>query len=52
MKMLRISHELRGPFEKFVDWRRCATVVQRGAVPVMPSYSGVGNVVVACSSSF
>jgi hypothetical protein len=28
---------IRGPFEKFVDWRRCAAVMQREAVTVMPS---------------
>jgi hypothetical protein len=37
----------RGPFEKFVDWRQCAAVMQREAVTVMPSCSGGGNVVVA-----
>jgi hypothetical protein len=25
----------RGPFEKFVDWRQCAAVMQREAVTVM-----------------
>jgi hypothetical protein len=24
--------EIRGPFEKFVDWRQCVTVMQREAV--------------------
>jgi hypothetical protein len=44
---------VRGPFEKFVDWRQCAAVTQREAVNIMPSCSGRGNVVVAaCSSSF
>jgi hypothetical protein len=38
---------LRGPFEKFVDWRQCATVMQREAVTVTPSCSGGGSVVVA-----
>jgi hypothetical protein len=38
---------VRGPFEKFVDWRQCAAVIQREAVTVMPSYRGGGNVVVA-----
>jgi hypothetical protein len=42
---------IRGPFEKFVNWRQCASVMQREAVNVMPSCSGGGNVVVACSSS-
>jgi hypothetical protein len=34
-------------FEKFVNWRQCAAVMQREAVTVMPSCSGGGNVVVA-----
>jgi hypothetical protein len=38
---------IRGLFEKFVDWRQCAAVMQREAVTVMPSCSGGGNVVVA-----
>jgi hypothetical protein len=38
---------VRGPFEKFVDWRQCAAVMQREAVTIMPSCSGAGNVVVA-----
>jgi hypothetical protein len=33
-----------GPFEKFVEWRQCAAVVQRVVVTVMPSCSGGGNV--------
>jgi hypothetical protein len=37
---------IRGPFEKFVDWRHCAAVMQREAVSVMSSCSGGGNVVV------
>jgi hypothetical protein len=37
---------LRGPFEEFVDWRQCATVMQTEAVTVMPSCSGGDNVVV------
>jgi len=36
-----------GSFEKFVDWRQCAAVMQREAVTIMPSCSGGGNVVVA-----
>jgi hypothetical protein len=28
---------IRGPFERFVDWRQCAAVMQREAVTVMPS---------------
>jgi hypothetical protein len=35
------------PFEKFVDWRQCAAVMQREAVTVMPSCSGGGNIIVA-----
>jgi hypothetical protein len=38
---------LRGPFERFVDWRQCDAVIQTEAVTVMPSCSGGGNVVVA-----
>jgi hypothetical protein len=41
-----LSRILRKPFEKFVDWRQCAAVMQREAVIVMPSCGG-GNVVVA-----
>jgi hypothetical protein len=40
----------RGPFEKFVNWRQCAAVMQREAVTVMPSCSCGGNVVVEWSS--
>jgi hypothetical protein len=41
-----------GQFEKLaLDWRQCATVMQREAVTVMPSCSGGDNVVVACPSS-
>jgi hypothetical protein len=36
-----------GLFEKFVDWRQCAAVMQREAMIVMPSYSSGSNVVVA-----
>jgi hypothetical protein len=32
--------------EKFVDWRQCATVIQRDAVTVTPSCSGGGNLVI------
>jgi hypothetical protein len=42
---------IQGPFEKFVDWQQCATVMQREAVTVMPSCSGRVNIVMACSSS-
>jgi hypothetical protein len=38
---------IRGPFEKFVDWRQCSGVLQREAVSVMPSCSGGGKIVVA-----
>jgi hypothetical protein len=40
-----------GPFEKLVDRRQCADVMQRESVTVTPSCSGGGNVVVASSSS-
>jgi hypothetical protein len=40
-----------GPFEKFVDWRQCAAVMQREAGTGMARGSGGGNVVVARSSS-
>jgi hypothetical protein len=33
------------PFEKFVDWRPCAAVMQREAVTVMSSCSGGDNAV-------
>jgi hypothetical protein len=36
-----------GPFEKFVDWRQGAAVMQKEAVTVMPSCKSGGNVVVA-----
>jgi hypothetical protein len=39
------------PFEKFVDWRQCAAVMQREAVTVIPSSSGGGNLIVAWFSS-
>jgi hypothetical protein len=39
------NHKVRGPFEKFVDWRQCAAVMQSEAVTVMQSCSGGGNVV-------
>jgi hypothetical protein len=42
---------IRGPFERFVDWRQCAAVMQRETVTVMLSCSGGSNVVVARSSS-
>jgi hypothetical protein len=34
------STVIRGAFEKFVDWRKCAAVMQREAATVMPSCSG------------
>jgi hypothetical protein len=40
-----------GSFEKFMDWRKCAAVMQREAVTVMPSCSGGGNVVMVWFSS-
>jgi hypothetical protein len=43
--MTKTDH-LQGPFEKFLDWRQCAAVMQREAATVMPSCSGGGNVVV------
>jgi len=43
---LTILLHLRGPFEKFVDWRQCAAVMQKEAVTVMPSCSGGDNVIV------
>jgi hypothetical protein len=33
--------QIRGPFEKFVDWRQCAAVVHREAINVRPSCTGV-----------
>jgi hypothetical protein len=38
---------IRGQLEKFMDWRHCATVMQREAVTVMTSCSDGVNVVVA-----
>jgi hypothetical protein len=38
---------IRRPFEKFVDWRQCAAILQREEVTVMPSYRGGGKVLVA-----
>jgi hypothetical protein len=42
--------DVRGPFERLVDWRQCAAVMQREAVIVMSSCNGWGKVVVALSS--
>jgi hypothetical protein len=36
---------IRGPYERFVDCKQCAAVMQREAVTIMPSCGG-GNVVV------
>jgi hypothetical protein len=33
-------NKIRGSFGKFVDWRRCAAVMQREAVTVMPICDG------------
>jgi hypothetical protein len=41
-----IEVDIRGSFEKFVDWRQCAAVVQKEAVTVMPNCSGGGKLVV------
>jgi hypothetical protein len=45
-KFTVLEMDIRGPFEKFVEWRQCAAVMQREAVTFMPSCSGGGNVVV------
>jgi len=37
-----MAKQLRGPLEKLVDWRKCAAVMQKEAVTVMPSCSGGG----------
>jgi hypothetical protein len=37
----QVSHPCKTwPFEKFVDWRQCAAIMQREEVTVMPSCSG------------
>jgi hypothetical protein len=41
------QEDIREPFEKLVDWRQCAAVMQREAVIVMPGCTGGDNVVVA-----
>jgi hypothetical protein len=46
LSLYKISF-LRGPFEKFVDWRQCDALMQREAVTLMSSCSGGGNVVLA-----
>jgi hypothetical protein len=45
-----ISRYIRGPFEKFVDWRQCAAAMQREAV-TYAKFSGGVNVIMASSSS-
>jgi hypothetical protein len=47
-----MAEQLRGPFEKFVDWQQRTAVMQREAVTVMPSFSGGGNIIVTWSASF
>jgi hypothetical protein len=47
IKNLILLAKIREPFEKFVDQRQCAVVMQSEAVTVMPSCSSGGNVVVA-----
>jgi len=32
--------QVQGPFEKYLDWGQCATVMQKEMVTVMPSCSG------------
>jgi hypothetical protein len=44
---LQVSHHVRGPSEKFVNWQQCAAVIQKEVVTVMPSCGGGGNVIVA-----
>jgi hypothetical protein len=44
---MEVQWYIRGPFEKFVDWRQCAAIMQREAVTLIPMHSGGGNVVVA-----
>jgi len=39
--------KIRGPFEKFMDWRQSVAVMQREAVIFMPTCSGGGDIVVA-----
>jgi hypothetical protein len=41
------SFDRQESFEKFMDWRQCAAVMQREAVTVIPSFNGGGNVIVA-----
>jgi hypothetical protein len=46
-RLLINALHVRGPFEKFVDWRQCAAVMQREALTVRPSCGGGGTVVAA-----
>jgi hypothetical protein len=41
-----MAEQLRGPFERYVDWMQCASVMQKEVVTIMPSCSAGGNVVV------
>jgi hypothetical protein len=41
----QVVKKLLRPFERFVDWRHCAAVMQREAVTVKPSSSGGVNIV-------
>jgi hypothetical protein len=41
-----ISRYIRGLFEKFLDWRQCAAVMQREAV-TYAKFSGGVNVIMA-----
>jgi hypothetical protein len=43
----RATSVIRRPFEKFVDWRQCATVMQKEAVTLTRSCGCGVNVVVA-----
>jgi hypothetical protein len=47
LRNLITNNDILGPFEKFMDLRLCAAVMQREAVTFMPSCSGGGNVVLA-----
>jgi hypothetical protein len=47
MSCTQEEDDIRGPFEKFVDWWQCAAVMQREAVIITPSCSGGDNIVVA-----
>jgi hypothetical protein len=47
LQHIGVNLVIRGPFEKFVDWRQCANVMQREAITILPSCNDWGNVVVA-----